>query len=462
MSVETRLYHAEQQIQHISQHLGLLKKLITTEVSDLRKSIEQQVAEVKQLVMYQDRLYQEKVSKLEERIQQLSEFCLHLARATGHAYPEVALVPTEMIVIPPEVQPLQRVAFSVNKNAMLPDGGDNNDENQNEKLEDVDAILETYKDRINTMYDFYTTSSTEVFHPTMTMTHFSRMLKDCQLCGILQGTSAELLWMAVIRSLNRTQRKHFDNGQAQNRGITLGKYVSTTQQKNLFAFQRLETIPKELFGEALYLLAMEKHRLRQLSDGAALSVTASSLDEKPKDVFLAFLLYHIFPYVDAVIEEKERLHGLVLHPGFSGIGEGNDTLLSMKNTLILSYKTNAVASIVKEFMRLIKEGYTIAIKSAQGYSATMMNLDGFVEVARRHELLPLIRKPVLRHIFLCCCAVEKEEHPEVEEGAISVGTFLLALYYLADQIYGDPLMGKRFSTPEARIKKLLSKMFLLS
>ncbi|RNF01639.1 hypothetical protein TraAM80_06872 [Trypanosoma rangeli] len=462
MSVEARLYHAEQQIQHASKHLGLLKKLITTEVRDLRKSMEQQVAEVKQLVMYQDRFYQERMSKLEERIKQLSEFCLYLARATGHVYPAVAPVPTEMIVVPPEVQPLQGVAFSVNKNTMLHDGGDDDDGNPNEKKKDVDAILETYKDRINTMYDFYTASSTEVFHPTMTMTHFSRMLKDCQLCGISQGTSAELLWMAVMRSLNRSQRKHLDNVQAQNRGITLGRYVSATQQKNLFAFQRLETIPKELFGEALYLLAMEKRRLRRLSDGTTLCVTASPLDEKPKDVFLAFLLYHIFPYVDAVIEEKERLHGLVLHPGFGGNCEGNDTLLSVKNTLIPSYKTNAVASIVKEFMRPIKEGYTIAIRSAQGYSATVMNLDGFVELARRHELLPLIRKPVLRHIFLCCCAVEKEEHPEAEEGAISVGTFLLALYYLADQIYGDPLMGKRFSTPEARIKKLLSKMFILS
>ncbi|RNF21254.1 uncharacterized protein Tco025E_03570 [Trypanosoma conorhini] len=424
--------------------------------------MEQQVAEVKQVVMYQDRLYQERMLKFEERIQQLSEFCLYLARASGHASPSVALDPSEMIAVPLEVQTLEKAAVSLNKMTMPSDGGDTDYENQAENTKDVDAVLETYKDRINTIYDFYTTSSIEAFHPTMTMTHFSRMLKDCQLCGISQGTSAELLWMAVMRSLNRKQHKQLENVQVQNRGITLGKYVPTSQQKKLFAFQRLETIPKELFGEAIYLLAMEKRRLRRLSDGTILSATVSPLDEKPKDVFIAFLLYHIFPYVDAAMEGKQGSQGLLSHIGFSGNGEDTDASLSMETTLIDSYKTDAVASIVKEFIGRIKESYTTAIRAAQGYHATVMNLDGFVEVARRHELLPLIRKPDLRRIFLYCSAIEKREHVETEDGAISVGTFLLALNYLADRIYGDSLMGQKFPTPEARIKKLFSKMFLLT
>ncbi|KAF8288130.1 hypothetical protein TcBrA4_0015600 [Trypanosoma cruzi] len=460
MSLEPRLYHVEQQIQYLSKQVGLLKQLITTEVTDLRKNMEQQVAEVKQVVMYQDRLYQERMSKLEARIQQLSEFCLHLARSTGHVSPSVALIPAGMIAAPAEVRTLEQFTASEIINRRTPDGDENEEENQNEEMKDVNGILETYQDRINTIYDFYTVSTIDIFHPTMTLSHFSRMVKDCQLCGLSQGTSSELLWMAVMRSLNKRQHKQLNN--VQNRGITLGNQVSTEQKKKLFAFQRLEAIPKEWFGEALYFLAMEKRRLRLLSDGSTIIDTVSSLDEKPKDIFLSFLLYHIFPYVDAAIEEKQRSQGLVFHLGLGINGEDNSGSFSMVSNLIQSYKTDAVASVVKEFIGRIKESYNSAIRTAQGYHSTMMNLDGFVEVARRHLLLPLIHKPDLRHIFLYCCAVEKEKHPETEEGNISVGTFLLALYQLADRIYGDSLMGKKFATPEARMKRLLAKMFFLS
>ncbi|KEG15284.1 hypothetical protein DQ04_00121160 [Trypanosoma grayi] len=465
MSVEARLYHVEQQAKQIGQQVELLKQLITTEVLDLRKGMEQEVAEVKKVVMYQDRLYQERIDKLEERIQQLSDFCLHLARSNGYMGPAVVTLPVDSVTPPsiPEYSPPKESVSYVDKNTTSAyDEGDDEDE----RTKSVEGVLQKYKNRMDAIYGFYTTSSIDVFHPTMTMTHFSRFVKDCQLCGLSQGTSAELLWMAVMRSLNVKQNKRLTQakGSAKNRDITLGNNTSTREKKNLFAYQRLETIPKHLFGESLYILSKVKHRQRQISEGGTLNGEAHTfpLDEKPEETLLTFLLYHIFPYVDAIMGEKHGSQSFVSELGGNQDDGAADLITLGEATTITEYKSDAVKAVVQNFLGYIKDCFTLAIRTTQGYHSTVMNLDGFVEVARRYELLPLIRKPLLRQIFLSCSTLEKEKHPDALEETLSVGTFVLALYHLAERIYGDTLMARKFPTPESRMKKLLTKMFLLN
>ncbi|ORC90519.1 uncharacterized protein TM35_000083170 [Trypanosoma theileri] len=468
MSVEARLYHAEQQVDQLNQQVKLLKQLVTTEVHELHQFMEQQVAEVKEAVMHQDKIYQERMNKLEIRIHQLSEFCLHLASSSGYTGSTRGIIPFNGVSLSSSDHGTVKQETTIaNMNTSSLDG--NNDED-NSNTKTVDGILNKYKNRIDAIYDFYTASAIDVFHPTMTISHFSHFVKDCQLCGLSQGTSAELLWIAVMRSLNAKQSKNLTEKKNQNRDIRQGSSSSSSsssskiQNKDLFVYQRLETIPKNLFGEALYILAKEKYRQKRSSEVTTLSGLAnvSTLDEKPEETFLTFLLYHIFPYVDSVMEEKQRQDNLSSYSVINHDVEKVDFSTSLENDIIQEYKTDTVKAVVKEFMGRIKECFSSAIKTAQGYHCTVMNLDGFVEVARRYELLPLIRKSHLRQIFLSCSELEREKHPEAEEGTISVGTFLLALYYLADGIYGDSLMRKQFPTPEARVKKLLTKMFFLN
>ncbi|KAH9578350.1 hypothetical protein LSM04_003764 [Trypanosoma melophagium] len=462
MTVEARLYHAEQQVDQLNQQVKLLKQLVTTEVHELRQYMKQQFAEVKEAVMYQDKIYQERMNKLETRIHQLSEFCLHLASSNGYIGSTKRMVPFNGVSLYSSDHCTVKQETSVVKDNTVSLDADSDEDDVNTKT--VNGILNIYKNRIDAIYYFYTASAIEVFHPTMTISHFSHFVKDCQLCGPSQGTSPELLWIAVMRSLNAKQSKHLTDKKKQNRDFSLGNSNSKIQNKDLFAYQRLETIPKNLFGEALFILAKEKYRQRHSSEVTSISGTgnASTLDEKPEEIFLTFLLYHIFPYVDSVMEEKRREDNYGSYSGINHDADKADFSTSVKGDSIQEYKTDAVKVVVKEFMGRIKESFSSAIKTAQGYHSTVMNLDGFFEVARRYELLPLIRKSHLRHIFLSCSEVEKEKHLEAEEGTISVGTFLLALYYLADAIYGDSLVRKQFPTPEARVKKLLTKMFFLS
>jgi hypothetical protein len=125
------------------------------------------------------------------------------------------------------------------------------------------------------------------------------------------------------------------------------------------------------------------------------------------------------------------------------------------------YKTEEVKSLVKEYIPRLKESFNSCLRAVQDYRDTTLNLDGFVEFARTGDLLPLISKPDLRQIFIACSAVEKSHHPETKDDTISISSFILAIYHLADRIYGTPLLADKYPTPEARVQKLLSKVYLL-
>ena len=89
-----------------------------------------------------------------------------------------------------------------------------------------------------------------------------------------------------------------------------------------------------------------------------------------------------------------------------------------------------------------------------------MDIDGFVELARRHDLLPLISKPDLRAIFDTVAGMENLRG-SVKAGTLSRAAVIMALCHLADRIYGDRLLVDKYPTPDSRVQKLLSKMFLL-
>lgn len=399
LTTEARVRYLEQLSQQLTQQMTVMKQLVATEVQDLKGVVQQQVAEIKQIVMHQDRVYQERIRRLEARVEQLSEFVLHVARSSGHVA-GTGIAPLEIAAV--EGSPRK-----------LPDADDDED-----RIQGVPGVIAKYKSQIDEIYDFYTTSHIDVFHSTMSLSHFTKFLKDCRLCGFEQAQPAELLWMTVLRRLSAQE----------------GKRKGRNNKKENFAFERFEDIPKEKFGDALAILAQER-------------AGKDRLDVLPEAVLETFLVCEVLPRVEPLLGARQS------QPMMSREAAG---ALSMKE-----YQTESIQALFDQNMHLIRQACKESLRSSgQDYRDKTLDIDGFVELARRHDLLPLISKPDIRAIFDTVAGMENLRG-SVKPGTLSRAAVVMALCHLADRIYGDRLLVDKYPTPESRVQKLLSKMFLL-
>ena len=428
-AMDVRVKYLEQLTKQLGDQVKVMKQLVSTEVADLKTVMQSQLAEVKQIVMHQDRVYQDRIRRLETRVEQLSEFSMQLARTTGSSG-HMAHVPLDFG---------DRGAADGSPVREASPGADDDDDIDDDKHRGVGGVINKYADKISRIYQFYTTSNIQVFHPAMTMEHFTKMLRDCRLCDFDSGTPAELLWMAVMRKLGKNRARRQQSRLKHASTITTGKFTATKSNQHSFAYERLDEIPANHFGEALFYLSIEKlgkHRS----------------DLPPETVFDTFLVTEIFPNVDVRMER----HAAALTTDMVGAES------------IQAYKTPEVKAVMKEYLPRIRESFHECIAYTDYMEAQKpqpyMNLDGFVELVRRHHLFPLITKPDIRQIFLACQSIEAAKNPDAAKrggGYTSEKALILALYHLADRIYGDRLYADQFPTPEARVRKLLAKMFLL-
>ena len=79
-SVESRLRSLESVCNNVNQQVSATKRLLESKIADMQKALDAQVDEIKQIIMQQDRVYRERIRRLDLRIEQLSEFALKLAR----------------------------------------------------------------------------------------------------------------------------------------------------------------------------------------------------------------------------------------------------------------------------------------------------------------------------------------------------------------------------------------------
>ena len=277
-TTESRVRYLEQLSQQLNQQVKVMKQLVATEVDDLKGVMQQQIAEIKQIVMHQDRVYQERIRRLESRVEQLSEFAMQVARSSG-------TVGTSNIL------PLEMLAAS-------PGGGDESsprkivaEEEDEDAIKGIPGVIAKYKDKIESIYDFYTKSNIQVFHPSMNLAHFTKLLKDCQLCGFDKGEPAELLWMTVLRKLNVAVGPHGGKSTT----VSTGKFLKN--KRGSFAFERLEEIPRELFGDALAILSQEK-------------LGANRTDMPPEAVFETFLICDLLPHIESAMDMRQSQPGL--------------------------------------------------------------------------------------------------------------------------------------------------------
>jgi hypothetical protein len=432
MATDVRVKYLEQQTKQLTDQVKVMKQLVSTEVADLKNVMQLQIAEVKQIVMHQDRVYQERIRRLETRIEQLSEFTMQLARSTGTSG-TLRELPVDMFEDP---SPARGAASPSPTRGATRGGGHDDDDDDDEAEHGVEGVASKYREKIDSIYKFYTTSSIQVFHPAMTLAHFAKFCRDCRLNDFNSGTPTELLWMAVMRRLGTKRKRRVPANLRNASTINTGKFTAKKGIKN-FAYERLDEIPQEAFAEALYALAIEK-------------IGRERIDMPPETMYETFLVTDIFPNTDARMDAFRAMVPMSMN---------ERTALASES--ITAYKTPEVKAVVKEYMARLRESFKRAVQSQDYRDDAPMSLDAFVEFVRRHDLMPLISKPDMRQIFLACAQIEKIKNPSAEPDTITFPSLILAIYHLADRIYGEALYIDKYPTPEARVQKLLAKMYLL-
>eukprot|EP01064_Diplonema_japonicum_P004092 TRINITY_DN12692_c0_g1_i2.p1 TRINITY_DN12692_c0_g1~~TRINITY_DN12692_c0_g1_i2.p1 ORF type:complete len:463 (+),score=158.76 TRINITY_DN12692_c0_g1_i2:53-1390(+) len=439
-SFEGRLRYLEQGSQQLKQQMQMMKSLVTTEVDELKGVLKQQVEDMKQIIIHQDRLYQERIRRLEGRVEQLAEFSMHLAQSKGMLGTLKGDMNSSM------ESPMRGLNTTVGRQpdietplpqAVLGGARDSDGEEDLHERTGLNSILHKYKDKITQVYKHYTETASRALHPVMTLQQFTKFTKDCGLCNSSQGGTVsvnsylpppELLWMNIIRRLpkKKTQKK------------------SASQ----FAFERVQEIPLEAFPDAMVILAEEQYG-RDRQDM-----------ERPQVVEL-FLVNDIFPVTDAKITEAmarksmqlEKRHTTKAASSINDYYDNEDVKDSLKEYRVKLNNT---------FQKYVMKYHSIYKRSER------LSLQGFSDVVKDHQLLPLINKATVREIFLNVVqSQDAHRHaegsvPSADELEIDKKGFLMALRHVAETIYGERAMAEKYQTPDARMRKLLSKMYLLS
>ena len=443
-SLKGRLRYIEQASQQLKQQMQVMKTLVTTEVEELRGVLRQQVEDMKQIVIHQDRLYSERIKRLEERVQQLADFSMHLAQSKGMMG---TLTREQQVSLAMDASPVApRMPMMEAEAALPPVPAAAIGYAQDSDDEDIDgrggyqSILSKYSEKISQVYRHYTETASRALHPVMTLQQFTKLTKDCGLCNSSAGGTVavnaylpppELLWMNVLRRLPQKKQK----------GSVTGS----------FAHERVQEVTKDMFPDLLVVLAEEQYgRDRPDMDRA--------------QVVELFLVNDVFSTTDQKIAtaENQKLQQRERRHTPRAASSINDY-----------YDNEEVKECLKQYRTKTNNTYLLYVertKAKMGNKA--LTLQGFSDVIKDHSLLPLISKSDIREIFLNVLHSQEVldsmgynlqgmNAKAVEDLEIDKKGFLMALRHIAEHIYGDKSLSDKFPTPDARLRKLMSKMYLL-
>eukprot|EP01060_Flectonema_neradi_P037510 TRINITY_DN7569_c0_g1_i1.p1 TRINITY_DN7569_c0_g1~~TRINITY_DN7569_c0_g1_i1.p1 ORF type:complete len:447 (+),score=119.24 TRINITY_DN7569_c0_g1_i1:189-1529(+) len=438
-SLEGRLHYLEQGSQQLKQQMQVMKSLVTTEVDELKGVMKQQTDDMKQIIVHQDKLYQERIRRLEGRVEQLAEFAMYLAQSKGMA----GTMPPSGGTGSPQRVPLQQLNTEAGRTldvdtslSQAPLGiAHDSDEEGEATSRGYQAVLEKYRTNINNIYKYYTETASRALYPSMTLQQFTRFTKDCGLCNSSQGGTVavnsylpppELLWMNVIRRLPRRTKKH-------------------KESRGNFAMERVLEISKEQFPDVLVILAEEQYG-------------RSRPDMNRSQVVELFLVSDVFPVTDSKIMSATSQRA-------------SDKLKKTLPGSINNYNSKEVTDTIREYWPKLKntfQEYVTKYHSIYNRSKNL-SLQGFCDIMSVHGLLPLINKADIRQIFLNVKEIERAQKESQtnkpvadDELEMDMKEFMLALRHIAEHVYGERgTMAEKYQTPDARIRKLLSKMYLL-
>jgi hypothetical protein len=459
-STQSRLQYLERLADELTKQVKVMKQLLQTELNDLKGGMQQQVTEIKQIVMHQDKIYQERIRRLETRVEQISEFSMHLARSKGIGGVMGAVPPA--MTIPAEIGGAEPMTAGSPTAA----GGAGGEEDDEEKLTGVRGVLQKYREKLKNVYQFYTSShATRPLSQVMNLQQFTRMAKDCGLCnssGVPSSANLpppEMLWMSIIRKLYKKIQR-FKHSHPHLYPHATHHDTSHMVPVNSFAVERQQDLPIEFFPEGMVVLAQDRYG-------------RDRVDMTPEQVLEMFLVTDIFPNVDQRVADTHRRAALT-----------EERRLPTAATSITDYSADDVKAVVREYKTKIKGTFTHYVKKYDRVAEKLF-LDGLVEIVKDHGLLPFVTKADVRMIYITAlksgakeaaspatsprgrASPQKVSKPldhvvtDPDDG-LTASQFVVALKHMAERIYGDKLYAEKYPTATARMKKLLSKIYLLS
>eukprot|EP01012_Entosiphon_sulcatum_P009432 TRINITY_DN152_c0_g1_i7.p1 TRINITY_DN152_c0_g1~~TRINITY_DN152_c0_g1_i7.p1 ORF type:complete len:501 (+),score=88.75 TRINITY_DN152_c0_g1_i7:712-2214(+) len=491
-SAEARLRSLEGVCAQLNQQMKAMKRLVDTRLNEMQQAMESQVEEIRQIMMQQDRIYQERMRRLDARVEQLSEFALQLARQKSVAKVAGNVALTEGLDVPPPApnyrQPAMSPQRAVSPNSFVPAPSPEASQLTSRPASltprpqsarpvspqqrrpnspvakplshppptgnaaPVEEVLAKYGQQIERVFGFYCNQGyTEKLRRTMDLTAFTKMVKDANLCNIHSGQASinpnynllsnpygslpppELLWMMCVKRLHPEA------------------YLAVEPKAK-------REIAEEQFGVVLQVLSDEHYGKRA--------------PEMPYGERLERLIVNdIIPGAQARMQAAQET-GLAPEPD----AEASETLPD-------AYLGEAVQQRFRDHRKDLQAKYQLYVSRHAlvpgGRRRTGMILAGLFDLAKEHNLLPFINKASMRGIFNT--TVAKREHEESKAGKqratkasstprpevarepeIDYDGFCDCLKLMAERIYGDKIYVATYASPESRIDKLFAKLFLLA
>lgn len=488
MSCEARITELQNEANALRNQVDELKGMLETELGRIQADIQSQLSEAKQLLLSRETESMARVARLESELAKVTRVC------------ELALRREDLLSSLADESSVICSAADANRKPLVnserqrpPNSSESDVCSREEALSiqqsgavdpaaahdaaSVESTLSDLQGRLEEVYAFYTATSAvnaELLQPAMHLTHFTVMVRDAGLSTARRPVLPELLWMAVVRGLSPVLSRE---RAAPRRGSTLlhprvyRDGVNQQQQKDSFARERLQSISRQQFGEALYIAYC-----------AALQHTHKSPPTLKH--FRTFMLDTFLPSVERHMSSRaskkspHRISGEAFRSVNSGppsaeasvsfstlSNEPRSSLTGLFEDAATSYAADdAVRHVVQQFAPQLKQSFLKAVHGPpqQRAQEARMSLEAFAECIRAHHLLPLLSRIEVKAVFLFCIQRQIPCQSEVGYDTIAYGSFVTAMYCVAELVYGrDPTLRQQYPSPHSRISKLFVKMFVL-
>eukprot|EP00668_Euglena_longa_P046210 GGOE01061894.1.p1 GENE.GGOE01061894.1~~GGOE01061894.1.p1 ORF type:complete len:477 (-),score=154.30 GGOE01061894.1:191-1537(-) len=439
--LETRLRSVETLCSRFNDQLQAMKKLFESKISTMQHDVDAQLADIKQVIMQQDRTYRERIRRLEARIEQLSEFAVRLARTKacaavvggvglveGLARPP-AVLPAEMKDEPTLSSPQKGTAkwASPNSTPKARRPSRPPDQPAGDSVLSVTEVIGKHLEKIEEVFSTYTAlrASSDTLRRTMDQDAFSKLVKDAGLSSVT-AASTELLWMNVIRKVSPDAH--------------VANEVKTGWE-----------LRGDQFCTALQVLAADTYgkRYPDIAAGAQLE---------------ALLTQAILP---ACYARRSSVSSTDLAQDFNVAA------------VLSRYNTEAIAKLLQRRRPLLQDKFAQYVSRQTG-KAKGLTFSSLLDLTKDHDILPFTNKPTLRLIVNQCLDTANREKPlsdpllmspgsdggrglltrhnSAREPILPFDTFQDVLKGIAEVVYGGDHCAAAYPTPESRLQKVLAKL----
>lgn len=273
---------------------------------------------------------------------------------------------------------------------------------------EIEEVESNYRDLINKIFVYYSTHGhgSNKGRKTMDRFQFCLFIRDFSLCT--RG-SAELTWTRVLRWLQISENHY-------------GKDSSAELSDRNFA-QTLRMLANEIFQRKTTFTEAQK------LENLILSILAPTFQRNMPSLATQT---HVVPSTQEIATRPE------------------------------------IREMLKKYRKNIKEAFqTYRDKDHFSDDQPGMSLKGLIALVANYDLNALVSKRTLKLILQETGVPRKQRstlpNSRPEELEVTFELFELVLIRIAEQIFGDDKqLLREYPTPEARLRKLLVKMFLLS